>query len=146
MKSISNETTFDEDTADTDLLDGHIWRLAEKVSSRAKARDLAGRTVTLKLKRADFALISRRHSLRDPTQIADRIYREARALYDQVGPKGPYRLIGVGLSDITDAGRADQTGDLLDPDAAKRARAERAADAIRAKFGDGAILKGRALR
>ena len=112
----------------------------------AKARDLAGRVVTLKLKRADFTLISRRHGLRDATQIADRIYREARALFDQVGPRGPYRLIGVGLSDIADAAGADQTGDLLDPGAARRARAERAADAIRARFGDAAIVKGRALR
>src|SRR5690606_23959905 len=71
MKSISAETTFLEDTSDPDLLDGHIWRLAEKVSARAKAKDLAGGTVTLKLKRADFALISRRHSLREPTQMAD---------------------------------------------------------------------------
>jgi DNA polymerase-4 len=146
VKSISNETTFHEDTSDPDLLDGHLWRLSEKVSDRAKARDLAGRVVMLKLKRADFALISRRHALHDPTQIADRIYREARALFDQVGPRGPYRLIGVGLSDIAAAGGADRSGDLLDPQAARRAQAERAADAIRARFGKGAILKGRALR
>jgi DNA polymerase-4 len=146
VKSISNETTFHEDTSDPDLLDGHLWRLSEKVSDRAKARDLAGRVVMLKLKRADFALISRRHALHDPTQIADRIYREARALFDQVGPRGPYRLIGVGLSDIAAAGVADRSGDLLDPQAARRAQAERAADAIRARFGKGAILKGRALR
>jgi DNA polymerase-4 len=146
VKSISNETTFHEDTSDRDLLDGHLWRLSEKVSDRAKARDLAGRVVMLKLKRADFALISRRHALHDPTQIADRIYREARALFDQVGPRGPYRLIGVGLSDIAAAGGADRSGDLLDPQAARRAQAERAADAIRARFGKGAILKGRALR
>ena len=57
--------------------------------ARAKAKDLAGRTVTLKLKRADFALISRRHALRDATQIADRIYREARALFDAVGAQRP---------------------------------------------------------
>ena len=55
MKSISAETTFNEDTSDRDLLDGHIWRLSEKVSDRAKAKDLAGTTVTLKLRRADFS-------------------------------------------------------------------------------------------
>ena len=146
VKSISNETTFDTDTSDPDLLDGHLWRLSESVSARAKARDLAGRTVTLKLKRADFALISRRHALSGPTQIADRIYREARAMLSQVGARGPYRLIGVGLSEITGAAEADRSGDLFDPDAARRAVAERAADAIRARFGKDAILKGRALR
>jgi DNA polymerase-4 len=145
-KSISNETTFHEDTADRDLLDGHIWRLAEKAADRAKAKDLAGRTVTLKLKRADHRLLTRRTSLREPTQIADRIYRTARELLDQLKEPGPFRLLGVGLSDLAPASTADLSGDLLDPGAAKRARAERATDAIRAKFGPDAIVKGRALR
>ncbi len=146
VKSISNETTFHDDTADTDLLDGHIWRLAEKASDRAKAKGLAGRTITLKLKRADFKLITRRTTLREPTQIADRIYRTARELFDQLGKNGPYRLIGVGLSDLTPAIEADLSGDLLDPQATRRAEAERASDKIRARFGPDAIVKGRALR
>jgi DNA polymerase-4 len=146
VKSISNETTFFKDTSDSDILDGHIWRLAEKVSDRAKARDLAGRVVTLKLKRKDHKSLSRRVTLRDPTQIADRIYRTARDLFDQVGPQGPYRLIGVGLSDLVGDADSDLTSDLLDPNAAKRTRAERATDAIRAKFGSDAIVKGRSLR
>ncbi len=146
VKSISKETTFHEDTSDPDLLDGHIWRLAEQVSDRAKAKRLAGRTVTLKLKKGNFQTVTRRHALTDPTQIADRIYRAARALYDQAGVKGPFRLIGVGISDLTDEGGADRAGDLLDPDAGKRAAAERATDAIRARYGPDAIIKGRALR
>ncbi len=147
MKSISNETTFGEDTGDLDILDGHIWRMSEKVSDRAKAKDLAGRVVTLKLKRADFSQITRRISLRDPTQMADKIYREARALFDAVGAQnGPYRLIGTGLSDLCPADQADMSGDLLDPNAVQRSKAERATDAIREKFGADAILKGRALR
>jgi DNA polymerase-4 len=146
LKSISNETTFFEDTSDRDLLDGHIWRLAEKASDRAKAKDLAGRTVTLKLRRADFTLMTRSHTLREPTQIADTLYRAARDLLDHVAEPGPFRLIGVGLHDLTPAADADLTGDLLDPDARKRAEAERAADRIRQKFGPDAILKGRSLR
>lgn len=146
VKSISKETTFNEDTADAEILDGHLWRLAEQVSDRAKARDLAGRVVVLKLKRSDFSLITRRFSLYDPTQMADRIYRTARDLFDQVGNKGPYRLIGVGVSDLSDAAGADLSADLLDPGAAKRADAERAADRIRKKFGADAIVKGRSLR
>jgi DNA polymerase-4 len=146
MKSISAETTFDEDTSDPDILDGHLWRLAERVADRAKAKDLAGRSVTLKLKRADFRIVTRRHSLPDPTQTADRLYREARALYDAARDPGPFRLIGVGLSDLTPAGDADRMSDLLDPQAATRRAAERATDAIRARFGQDAIIKGRALR
>ncbi|MCK0169011.1 DNA polymerase IV [Jannaschia sp. S6380] len=146
VKSISKETTFHENTSDPDILDGHLWRLSEQVSARAKARDLAGRVVTLKLKHADFAVVTRRRALPDPTQMADRIYREARALFDALGPPGPTRLIGVGISDLVAAQQGDRAGDLLDPDAARRAGAERAADAIRARFGDDAIRKGRALR
>jgi len=146
VKSISKETTFNEDTNSTDILDGHIWRLAEQVSDRAKARSLAGRVVNLKLKRSNFSQISKRVSLHDATQIADRIYRTARDLFEQVGDQGPYRLIGVGISDLVPEDQADISGDLLDPEAGKRARAERATDKIREKFGSDAILKGRALR
>jgi DNA polymerase-4 len=145
-KSIGKETTFDDDTGDRDLLDGHLWRLSEQVADRAKARGLAGRTVTLKLKRSDFRLVSRRQALPDPTQIADRIYRVARGLLDGVQAQGPFRLIGVGLADIGSAAGADAGGDLLDPGAGQRAAAERATDRIRARFGEGAIMKGRALR
>ncbi|MDF1873545.1 DNA polymerase IV [Vannielia sp.] len=146
LKTISNETTFHEDTADPDILDGHIWRLAEKVAGRAKAKGVAGRVVTLKLKRANHRLLTRRQSLRDPSQMADKLYRVARDLYEAAGDQGPFRLLGVGLSDLVPESMADLSGDLLDPDAGKRAQAERAADKIKARFGEGAILKGRALR
>ncbi|TDK46294.1 DNA polymerase IV [Antarcticimicrobium luteum] len=146
MKSISNETTFHEDTGDADILDGHLWRMAEKVSDRAKAKGLAGRVVVLKLKRADHSLLSRRVALRDATQMADRLYRSARALFDQLGDPGPYRLLGVGLAELCPEAEADKSGDLLDPGAARRSGAERAADEIRKRFGADAILKGRALR
>jgi DNA polymerase-4 len=146
VKGLSNETTFNDDTSDPEILDGHIWRMAEKVSARAKAKDIAGRVVTLKLKTADFKLISKRQSLRHPTQLADTIYRMATALFDQVAHVKPYRLLGVGISELADAAGADREGDLLDPDAGKRALAEQATDKIRARFGQDAIIKGRALR
>ena len=146
MKSISNETTFNDDISDPELLDGYIWRMAEKVADRAKAKNLAGRVVTLKLKRANHTLLSRRVALTDPTQLADRIYRTARSLFDQVGEKGPYRLLGCGISDLSDAADADKLGDLLDPNATRRSDAERATDAIRDRFGGKAIVKGRTLR
>ena len=146
VKSISKETTFFEDTANADLLDGHLWRLSEQVADRAKAKGYAGRVVTLKLRRADFSLLSRRISLTDPTQIADRIYRTAKSLFDQVTEAGPYRLVGVGISDLRSENEADLHHDLLDPNAAKRHDVERAADKIKARYGKDAILKGRALR
>ncbi|MEL7301703.1 MAG: DNA polymerase IV [Pseudomonadota bacterium] len=145
VKGISNETTFGADTADPDILDGHIWRMAEKVADRAKAKGMAGRVVVLKLKRADHSLVTRRVTLHEPTNIADKLYRTARGLFDAVDHKSPYRLLGVGLSDLSDA-EAGLAGDLLDPLGEKRARAELATDKIREKFGADAILKGRTLR
>ena len=146
VKSVSNETTFDDDITDKDLLDGHIWRMAEKVADRLKAKDIAGRTVTLKLKRADFKLLTRRATLSDATQTADRIYNTARALFDRMDHPTPYRLLGVGVADLIPADQADREGNLLDPQEAARLKAERATDAIRNRFGADAILKGRALR
>ena len=146
LKSVSKETTFHEDTSDPDILDGHLWRLSEQVADRAKSKHLGGRTVTLKLKHTDFRLTTRRHALPVPTQLTDRIYRAAKDLYDQVPTKGPFRLIGVGISDLAEEAQCDLTHDLLDPDAERRMKAERAADAIRARFGSEAIIKGRSLR
>ena len=146
VKSISNETTFFEDTADPNLLDGHLWRMCEKVSDRAKAKELAGRVVTLKLKTAGHKIITKRQTLEDATQLADRVYRVARALLSQIPAGQAYRLIGAGLSDLCAASQAERSGDLLDPQAHQRGAAERATDKIRKKFGEDAILKGRALR
>lgn len=146
VKSISNETTFSDDIATLDLLEGHLWRLAQKVSDRSKAKETAGRVVTLKLKRANHASLTRRVTLHEPTNIADRMFRTARDLLVPALDQGPFRLIGIGISDLVPDSQADLSPDLLDPDAIKRAKAERASDEIRKRFGTDAIVKGRALR
>ncbi|MGR3564591.1 MAG: DNA polymerase IV [Heliomarina sp.] len=146
VKSISKETTFNEDTADPEVLDGHLWRLSVQVADRAKARNLSGRVVTLKLKRIDHSSITRRHKLRSPTHMADTIYSEARALLDHASVLGPFRLIGCGLSELCEDSGAESQSDLLAPNHAQRINSEHATDAIRARFGPDAILKGRALR
>ena len=146
VKTISKEITFFEDTSDTDLLDGHLWRLAEKVSDRCKARNYAGKTVNLKVKKADFKLLTRSITLNEPTQMTDRIYTNVRQMLNSIMDNAPFRLIGVGISHLTKPEDADQFMDLLEQDAAKRAKAERATDTIRKRFGKDSILKGRALR
>ena len=145
-KSISTETTFETDIGEIDALKGHAWRVSEKVSDRAKGAGLAGRVITLKLKRFDHRILTRRHALEEPTQLADRIYAEAETLLIPVAGEGPFRLLGVGLSDLVSGTEADTTGDLLDPQGRAREAAERATDAIRARFGKDAIFKGRAMR
>ncbi len=146
VKSISKETTFNKDTTNAKILDGQLWRLTEQVADRAKARDMAGQIVTLKLKTAKFRQLTRRVTLSEPTQLADVIYETARPLLENELPNGPFRLIGVGISGLTDAEDAGFAGDLLDLSAPKRAAVEHATDKIRAKYGTSAILKGRGLQ
>jgi DNA polymerase-4 len=146
VKSISKETTFNEDISDIEKLDGYVWRLAEQVSDRAKAKGRSGHVVTLKVKTSDFKSLTRRITLREPTQITERIYEQARRMLSDVIVKAPFRLIGVGISNLDSADNADQFNDLLEADAAKKADAERATDAIKERFGKDAILKGRSLR
>lgn len=140
-KSVGAETTFDEDLADRDRLRPILRRLSEKVAARLKAASIAGRTVTLKLKTRDFHLSTRARRLADPTQLADRIFAAADDLLARE-PAGPtYRLIGVTVSDLEDDRRADPA-DLVDPSLSRKAAAERAVDAVRAKFGAKAVEVG----
>lgn len=143
-KNVSSETTFDEDIATLERLGPILWRQCEKVAKRLKKSELSGSTVTLKLKSADFRLRSRATTLPDPTQLAETIYRTALPLLKAECDGTRYRLLGVGVSHLMPAETADPPS-LLDPEVGKRAAAERAIDAVRAKFGDAAILKGRGL-
>ena len=146
MKSVSSETTFETDISDRDLLEAHLWRLSVKVADRMKAKEIAGRTVTLKLKTRDFRTLTRQTRLDSPAQLADTLYRRGAELLTLVLAKAPFRLIGVGFSDLTPEQPAAILPDLFDPQATRRAQAETATDQIRAKFGKDAIIKGRGLR
>jgi DNA polymerase-4 len=145
MKTISSETTFDRDLSGLDALEKVLWRQAERVSIRAKSYGLSGSTIILKLKTADFRLRTRSASLEAPTQLADRIFRVARAALKREADGTRFRLLGVGLSNLAPAAEADP-GSLIDPQGDKRAAAERAMDKIRGKFGGEAVRTGRGLR
>jgi DNA polymerase-4 len=144
-KSVSSETTFRKDICDHAALEDQLWKLCVKTSDRAKKIGVVGAVITLKLKTSDFKPLTRRVSLSEPTQIAQSIFRSARPLLArEADGRRKFRLIGVGLSDLSDH-LADET-DLLDPRIARRAAAERASDAARAKFGHDAVMTGRAAR
>jgi DNA polymerase IV len=145
MKSISSETTFDRDIARFEELEAILWRQCERVSARAKAMELGGRTVTLKLKTANFKSRTRSLSLDAPTQLADRIFRIARDMLKRETDGTSFRLLGAGLHNICAAGECDPD-DLVDRSRAKQAKAEHAMDKVRAKFGGEAVGKGRSLR
>jgi DNA polymerase IV len=143
-KSVSSETTFNEDVSDKALLEDILWRLCERTADRAKSSGVEGRVVTLKLKTADFRTLTRRVSLGDATQLAQVLFRVAKTMLAKETTGTRYRLIGVGISELVDA-RPDAM-DLADPQALKRATAERAADKARSRFGSDAITTGRGAR
>lgn len=140
-KSVSSETTFDRDIASFEELRIVLRRLSEKVSARLKRAGIAGRTVTLKLKTDRFRTVTRSRGLSDPTQLADRIYRTGEELLRPETNGERYRLIGIGVSELSDATLADPT-DLVDADAGRRAQAERAMDTLRSKFGEKSVELG----
>jgi len=140
-KSISAETTFNTDIRDRAELERILWPLAEKVSRRAKAEGVAGHTVVLKLKTADFKTRTRNVSLSDPTLMASRIYDAALPLLQREATGTAFRLIGVGITGLVEASPEQET-ETLDITTAARARAELALDKIRDKFGRAAVARG----
>ena len=140
-KSVSAETTFNQDISEFRPLEQHLWSLTERVSGRLKASRLAGSTVTLKLKSADFKTRTRARALGAPTQLAARIFAAGRDLLGHEVGATRYRLIGIGVSHLEDA-TGDDLSDLIDRRAAE---AEHAVDRLRAKFGQDAVVKGLAL-
>ncbi len=145
IKSISAETTFNEDLRDRAELERILWRLSEKVSRRAKAKGFAGTTVTLKLKTADFKIRTRNRSLPRATWLAHRMFEAVRPLLLGEADGTAYRLIGIGISNLEERDPAYTEADL-DQRNASRTKAELAMDALRAKFGSEAIETGRGFR
>jgi DNA polymerase-4 len=140
-KSVSAETTFNHDISEFRPLEQMLWELTEKVSGRLKAQQLAGTTVTLKLKTADFKIRTRARALGHPTQLAARIFAAGRDLLAHEVGTTRFRLIGIGVSHLEDSA-GDDLADLIDRRAAE---AEHAVDRLRAKFGRDAVVKGLAL-
>ncbi|EFM59530.1 DNA polymerase IV [Brucella sp. BO2] len=141
MKSVSAETTFNTDLSAADDLVPVLRALSEKVSRRLKAGEIAGRTIVLKLKTQDFKLRTRNRQLGDPTQLADRIFRTGLQLLEKEMDGTRFRLLGIGVSDLSPSDRADPP-DLVDIQATKRAVAESAIDRLRNKFGLNAVETG----
>jgi DNA polymerase-4 len=140
-KSVSSETTFDDDINDAPTLTRVLLALSEKVSARLKAQGVAGETVTLKLKTADFKTRTRARTLPEPTQLSGRIFEAARALLEKETDGTRFRLIGVGVTNLCEDDRADQ-GDLADTEVKREKATESAIDALRDKFGHKAIVRG----
>jgi len=144
LKSVSAETTFDSDFSDVGALADALWPLCERVAARLRHGDVAARTVVLKLKTAEFRVVTRRHRLPAPTQLAEILYRTALPMLTGEADGRRFRLIGVGGMDLADARDADPA-DLLDPEGRRMAQLERVVETVRDRLGPDAIRKGRGL-
>ncbi|HMB69378.1 MAG TPA: DNA polymerase IV, partial [bacterium] len=150
-KSLSHETTFARDVGDVGVLEGVLLGLSEGVARRARRAGVSGRTVHLKVRRPDFKTWTRSRTLASPTREATRIFRVARRLFHALDRGGePVRLIGVGISGLTDAPQlelglfpAEQPETAAGPE--RVTRLEEAEDAIVTRFGNGALARARTL-
>ncbi|MBI1244327.1 MAG: DNA polymerase IV [Alphaproteobacteria bacterium] len=152
-KSISAETTFHADLGRLVELEAELWPLAEEVAERLKRHHLVGRTVQLKLRTADFRLLTRRVTLPAGTQLAETLYRAAQPMLARevsANRHRKYRLIGIGAAELAEPGKLPVQDDLFGKPAAavddpRDAAVEKAIDAVRDKFGSAAIRKGRGM-
>ena len=144
-KSVSTETTFDVDISDFTEMRRRLWLQCERLAERMKAQGLVGRTIALKLKNARFRLTTRNHRLGAATQMAEIVFKAAEPMLKKEMARGPFRLIGIGLDDISSAA-SNEAPDLFAKEPPRVLKVEKAMDAVRAKFGRTAIKKGRADR
>ncbi|GAI97355.1 unnamed protein product, partial [marine sediment metagenome] len=106
-KSISRETTFGEDTRDRSLLKATLRYLSERVGADLRRRSKQARCITLKLRYADFTTITRSHTLRQTSDTDQTIFDTGEKLLKKAlaQEKQPVRLIGIGVSNLTEPGR-----------------------------------------
>ncbi len=146
-KSVSNEVTLDENLHSFSDLKQELYPLCQKISERMKKAELAGRTVTLKLKTTGFRNITRSRQLPHPTQSAEELFNCSVDLLEPLCDGRSYRLIGTGFSMLQDSNQVDPVApDLFDmAESQKDQRSEKAIEEIRRKYGGNSIVKGRLL-
>jgi len=143
-KSISAETTFDRDLRRPEEMEPILWRLCEKLARRLAEKGFAAGGVVLKLKTARFASRTRHVRLSGPSTVPETLYAAVRPLLAREADGTPFRLIGIGAQPLVEGAAADR-GDLADPEAPRRAARWAAMEALRARFGEGAVRAGRGL-
>lgn len=144
-KSISAETTFETDLSDRTALEAALWPLCEKLGRRLHREDVAAAGLVLKLKTADFQQRTRSQRLPAPTRLPETIFEAAQALLAAEATGTRFRLIGIGAAPLAPSAQAD-LGDLADTATPRRRARQDAIDALRSRFGEQAVQRGRGLR
>ena len=143
-KGIRAETTFNTDIRDLQSLKDELWRMSERAAGQARARGVAGRVATLKLKTADFQIITRRRTLPGPIQTATLLFQTTCDILTREADGRAFRLIGAGLSDLVET--SAEATDLFTSDESRARVREGTMDRIRARFGAAAVTTGRNLK
>jgi DNA polymerase IV len=141
-KSVSSETTFDEDTSDRELLVRTILELSDHVAERLRKDNYRTRKVTLKLRYSSFSTHTKQHSLDKLIQTGEEIAAIARDLFRQFPLKQKIRLIGVSAGDLQRDGKEPQQLGLFADPTNINEKLSRTVDEIREKFGKDVLRRG----
>lgn len=133
-KSIGAEVTFDTDLAEPEMLRRALLALAEKVGVRLRRAGQVGRTISIKVRFADFRTVNRSRTLGGPTDVTREIFDTSWALFDALGPGDRIRLVGVRVEGLSGADLTPRQLALGAPEHGWR-EADAAADAAAARFG-----------
>lgn len=142
-KSISSEHTLSRNTNDKNILKGYLLKQAEDVAKHMRKAGVRGRTITLKLKHADFKQVTRSSTISNTTQSSKTIFQQAAALLDAYTLTQKIRLIGVGVSGFTSINTPVQL-DLFDRNTntgKNWEKVDRTVENISKKFGRDAIKR-----
>lgn len=138
-KSIGADETFAFDIDDPERIHRELLRLSDRTAARARAAGMAGRTVSIKVRFADFTTITRARTLRHHTDVSREIFATARELFDRLGlQRARIRLVGVRLEGLVATAAAPIQGTLDEPEHGWR-EADRAVDRASARFGAGSV-------
>jgi DNA polymerase IV len=141
-KSISSETTFEEDTADRELLLATILELSDHVAERLRKDGYRARKVTLKLRYSSFTTHTKQHSLDKLIQTGEDIAAIARGIFGQFPLKQKIRLIGVAAGDLHRDGKDPQQLPLFAEAGPRKEKLSHTVDEIKQKFGEAALRRG----
>jgi DNA polymerase-4 len=145
-KSIGADETFAHDIDDPVRIHRELLRLADRTAARARSAGMSGRTVSIKVRFADFTTITRARTLRHHTDVSRDIYATARELYDRLGlQRARIRLVGVRLEGLVPTENAPIQARLDEPEKGWR-DADRAVDRASARFGAGSVRPASLMR
>lgn len=141
MKSYSNSTTLSHDVTDLGEVYIILLKLCQSVCMRMRTESFSCQTVTVQIKYADFSVTSKQHHMKKPIDDTDAIYTLAKELFCALWSNAPVRLLGVSLSDLTEA-QDEQITIFSDMTRRKHQKLDAVCDDIRKKFGNYAITFG----